>query len=158
MFSLLFLFSLLTAPGILKFDEQQSTHIWWPKSAPAGNTISATELTCGMIIALSRQIAQSCLSLKNGVWDRKSFMGNEISGKTLAIVGLGNIGREVAKRMQAFDMKTIGFDPLVSPGKNFSLLSFSHHDVRMFSDGKFSNTFRWIIHTWIQPMVILSVE
>lgn len=67
-----------------------------------------------MIIALSRHIAQACASLKSGIWDRKSFMGSELSGKTLAIVGLGRIGREVALRMQAFGMTTIGYDPFVS--------------------------------------------
>jgi D-3-phosphoglycerate dehydrogenase len=82
-------------------------------SAPGGNTISAAELTCTMILSLSRHLTQACASLKSGVWDRKSFSGNELLGKTLAIVGLGRIGREVATRMQAFGMKTIGFDPLV---------------------------------------------
>lgn len=67
--------------------------------------MSATELTCGMIMTLSRHIAQACAALKGGVWDRKSFMGSELYGKTLAVVGLGRIGREVATRMQAFGMK-----------------------------------------------------
>jgi phosphoglycerate dehydrogenase-like enzyme len=58
-----------------------------------------------MILALSRQLAQACASLKNGVWDRKSFMGNELKDKTLAIIGLGRIGREVAARMQSFGMR-----------------------------------------------------
>lgn len=83
-------------------------------NAPAGNTISAVELTCTMLLTISRHVTQACASLKNGVWDRKSFMGNEVKGKTLAIIGLGRIGREVATRMQAFGMRTIGFDPLVS--------------------------------------------
>lgn len=52
-----------------------------------------------------RHIPQACESLKKGVWDRKTFMGNELYGKTLAILGLGRIGREVALRMQAFGMK-----------------------------------------------------
>nr|WBW70087.1 venom protein [Lampona murina] len=82
-------------------------------NAPGGNTLSAAELTCGMIVSLSRNIPLACATLKSGKWDRKSFMANELLGKTLAIVGLGRIGREVAARMQAFGMKTIGFDPLV---------------------------------------------
>lgn len=82
-------------------------------NAPGGNTISAVELTCTMILALSRHLAQACSQLKSGVWDRKSYSGNEVLGKTLAIIGLGRIGREVATRMQSFGMKTIGFDPLV---------------------------------------------
>lgn len=52
-----------------------------------------------------RFIPQACGALKNGVWDRKKYMGNELYGKTLAILGLGRIGREVAARMQAFGMK-----------------------------------------------------
>lgn len=66
-----------------------------------------------MILASSRYVAQACTSLKSGIWDRKSFTGNELKGKTLAIIGLGRIGREVASRMQAFGMVTIGFDPII---------------------------------------------
>lgn len=82
-------------------------------SSPSGNTLAAAELTCGLIVALSRHIAQACLSLKNGVWDRKTFVGTELSGKILAIIGLGRIGREVATRMKAFGMRTIGYDPII---------------------------------------------
>lgn len=82
-------------------------------NTPGGNTISAAEHTCAMIAALSRHIPQACAALKNGTWDRKTYMGNELHGKTLAILGLGRIGREVAIRMQAFGMKTIGYDPVI---------------------------------------------
>ncbi|KAG8195511.1 hypothetical protein JTE90_019500 [Oedothorax gibbosus] len=82
-------------------------------NAPGGNTMSAAELTCVMLAALSRNLAEACASLKAGQWDRKKFMANELYGKTLAIIGLGRIGREVAHRMQAFGMTTIGYDPLV---------------------------------------------
>ncbi|XP_054717850.1 D-3-phosphoglycerate dehydrogenase-like [Uloborus diversus] len=82
-------------------------------NAPGGNTLSAAELTCAMIVSLSRNIVEASASLKSGKWDRKKFMANELLGKTLAIIGLGRIGREVAHRMQSFGMKTIGFDPLV---------------------------------------------
>ena len=67
-----------------------------------------------MILSTARLVPQACQSLKSGKWDRKTFVGNEVKDKTLAIIGLGRIGREVATRMQSFDMKTIGFDPLVS--------------------------------------------
>lgn len=83
-------------------------------NAPGGNTISAAEHTCAMICAMTRFIPQGCASLKSEKWDRTQFMGNELFGKTLAIIGLGRIGREVAFRMQSFGMKTIGYDPLVS--------------------------------------------
>ena len=90
-------------------------HSFYEYSSPGGNTISAAELTCGLIVSLSRHVAQACASLKGGVWDRKSFTGNELYGKTLAVIGLGRIGREVANRMRAFGMKTIGYDPIMSP-------------------------------------------
>lgn len=79
-----------------------------------GNSRSACELTCSMIQALARHVSQADASMKAGKWDRKNLMGSEVFGKTLAIIGLGNIGREVATRMQAFGMRTIGFDPLIS--------------------------------------------
>ncbi|BFY98923.1 hypothetical protein BsWGS_01963 [Bradybaena similaris] len=84
-------------------------------NTPGGNTLSAAEHTCTLLIALSRSLGAASLSMKEGKWDRKKFMGNELFGKTLAIIGLGRIGKEVALRMQSFGMTTIGFDPLVSP-------------------------------------------
>ncbi|CAO2599355.1 D-3-phosphoglycerate dehydrogenase [Lemmus lemmus] len=84
-------------------------------NTPNGNSLSAAELTCGMIMCLARQIPQAAASMKDGKWDRKKFMGTELNGKTLGILGLGRIGREVATRMQSFGMKTIGYDPIISP-------------------------------------------
>ncbi|KAM9378934.1 D-3-phosphoglycerate dehydrogenase [Phaethornis superciliosus] len=84
-------------------------------NTPAGNSLSAAELTCGMILCLARQIPQAAASMKEGKWDRKKYMGMELHGKTLAVLGLGRIGREVATRMQAFGMKTVGYDPIISP-------------------------------------------
>lgn len=66
------------------------------------------------ILTLARPTAEACQSLRGGVWRRKDFIGNEVFGKTLAIVGLGRIGREVGLRMKAFGMKIIGYDPIVS--------------------------------------------
>lgn len=83
-------------------------------NAPGGNFISACELTCSLITCLARNVAQGCQSLKEGKWDRKLYTGTELYGKTLAVLGLGKIGKEVALRMQAFGMKVIGFDPMVS--------------------------------------------
>ncbi|XP_029462607.1 D-3-phosphoglycerate dehydrogenase isoform X2 [Rhinatrema bivittatum] len=84
-------------------------------NTPTGNSISAAELTCAMILSLSRQVPQATASMKAGRWDRKKFMGAELHGKTLGILGLGRIGKEVAIRMQAFQMKTIGYDPIIPP-------------------------------------------
>ncbi|XP_003793857.1 D-3-phosphoglycerate dehydrogenase [Otolemur garnettii] len=84
-------------------------------NTPNGNSLSAAELTCGMIMCLARQIPQAAASMKDGRWERKKFMGTELNGKTLGILGLGRIGREVATRMQSFGMKTVGYDPIISP-------------------------------------------
>ncbi|KAK2540426.1 Phgdh [Columba guinea] len=84
-------------------------------NTPTGNSLSAAELTCGMILCLARQIPQAAASMREGKWDRKKYMGMELNGKTLGVLGLGRIGREVATRMQAFGMKTIGYDPIISP-------------------------------------------
>nr|XP_039267080.1 LOW QUALITY PROTEIN: D-3-phosphoglycerate dehydrogenase-like [Styela clava] len=83
-------------------------------NTPGGNTISAAEHTCTLLCSLSRNVPAADAHVKAGKWDRKAFMGNELFGKVLAIVGLGRIGIEVAQRMQSFGMKTIGYDPLVS--------------------------------------------
>ncbi|XP_075034863.1 D-3-phosphoglycerate dehydrogenase [Mixophyes fleayi] len=84
-------------------------------NTPTGNSISAAELTCGLILSLSRQIPQAASSMKQGKWDRKKYMGSELHGKTLGILGLGRIGKEVAVRMQSFQMRTIGYDPVIPP-------------------------------------------
>lgn len=86
-------------------------------NTPEGNTISAAEHTISMMLALSRNIPQAYLSLKKRKWDRKRFMGTEVYGKTLGIVGLGRIGSEVAKRAQGLKMKVIAYDPFISAEK-----------------------------------------
>ncbi|KAK0166727.1 hypothetical protein PV327_004216 [Microctonus hyperodae] len=83
-------------------------------NTPGGNSISACELTCALISALARNVSQAAQSMKEGRWDRKLFSGYELSGKTLAVLGFGRIGREVSHRMQSFGMKIICFDPMLS--------------------------------------------
>ncbi len=83
-------------------------------NTPGGNTISTAEHTMSMILALSRNIPQAYQSLKERRWDRKKFMGVEIYGKVLGIIGLGRIGAEVAKRAMSFGMKVLTFDPYLS--------------------------------------------
>lgn len=83
-------------------------------NTPGGNTISTAEHTISMMLALARNIPQANASLKQGKWERKKYVGTELSGKTLGIVGLGKVGKEVAKRCLAFEMKVIAFDPLLS--------------------------------------------
>jgi D-3-phosphoglycerate dehydrogenase len=83
-------------------------------NAPTGNTVSAAEHTIALLLASARNIPQANASLKNCQWKRHEFMGTELRGKTLGIIGLGNVGSEVAKRAQGFEMKLLGIDPLVS--------------------------------------------
>ncbi len=83
-------------------------------NAPEGNTIAAVEHTIGMMLAMTRHIPQAHQSIQEGKWDRKSFTGIQLSGKTLGIIGVGRIGSRVAKRMQAMEMRTIGYDPYIS--------------------------------------------
>ncbi|MCL7412182.1 MAG: phosphoglycerate dehydrogenase [ANME-2 cluster archaeon] len=83
-------------------------------NAPEGNMISAAEHTIAMMMSLSRNIPQANQSLKSGKWDRKSFTGVEVRGKTLGVVGLGRIGAEVAKRAQGMEMKILAYDPFIS--------------------------------------------
>ncbi|MCM8784267.1 MAG: phosphoglycerate dehydrogenase [Candidatus Omnitrophica bacterium] len=90
-------------------------------NAPEGNTISTAEHTLSMILALSRNIPQADASLKKGEWNRKKFMGVELYGKALGIIGLGRIGKEVAKRAMSFGMKIIAYDPYLPSDKAKSL-------------------------------------
>jgi len=83
-------------------------------NAPEGNMISAAEHTISMMMALSRNIPQANLSVKRGEWMRSRFLGVEVFGKTLGVLGLGRIGAEVAKRMRALGMTVIAFDPFIT--------------------------------------------
>ncbi|HUS57079.1 MAG TPA: phosphoglycerate dehydrogenase [Planctomycetota bacterium] len=84
-------------------------------NTPGGNTTSTAEHTVAMLLALARNIPQAYNSLKSGQWDRKSFVGTQLSGKNIGIIGLGRIGLEVAKRCLAFEMKVLAYDPYISP-------------------------------------------
>jgi D-3-phosphoglycerate dehydrogenase len=86
-------------------------------NAPGGNTISTAEHTISLILALSRNIPQSVMSLKNNLWDRKKFTGVEVFGKTLGIIGLGRIGTAVGKRAKGLGMQVIAYDPFLSSEK-----------------------------------------
>ena len=82
-------------------------------NAPAGNTISTAEHTIAMMLALSRNISAANASIRGGAWDRKSFMGSELYGKTLGILGAGKVGRAVAERMRGFGVTILGYDPII---------------------------------------------
>jgi D-3-phosphoglycerate dehydrogenase len=83
-------------------------------NTPDGNTVSTAEHTLGLMLALARHVPQAHQSMREGKWDRKSFGGVELRGKTLGIVGFGRIGRAVARRALAFEMTIIAYDPFVS--------------------------------------------
>ncbi|MCG7331393.1 phosphoglycerate dehydrogenase [Salinicoccus roseus] len=86
-------------------------------NAPDGNTISATEHTMAMMLALTRDIPAAHKELSEGVWNRKAYKGTEMYGKTLGIIGVGKIGFGVARRAQSFGMKIVAFDPYLSEEK-----------------------------------------
>ncbi|MFP3910031.1 MAG: phosphoglycerate dehydrogenase, partial [Archaeoglobaceae archaeon] len=83
-------------------------------NAPGGNTVSAAEQTLALLLALARGIPLACKSVKEGKWERKKFLGTELRGKTLGVIGLGRIGFEVARRAVALEMNVIGYDPYIS--------------------------------------------
>jgi len=83
-------------------------------NAPDGNTITTAEHTIALLISLARSIPQANASLKSGHWERKRFIGVELQGKTLGIVGLGRIGRVVASRARAMGMTIIAYDPFIA--------------------------------------------
>ncbi len=83
-------------------------------NAPTGNTISAAEHTIALMLCLARHIPQANTVLKSGVWRRSDYMGTELRGKTLGIIGLGNVGSEVARRARGLEMKLTACDPFIS--------------------------------------------
>jgi len=84
-------------------------------NTPGGNTVSAAEHTVSMLLSLARNIPQAHMSLARGEWERKKFTGTEVTEKTLGVVGLGKIGREVASRCLGLGMKVLGYDPILAP-------------------------------------------
>jgi D-3-phosphoglycerate dehydrogenase / 2-oxoglutarate reductase len=83
-------------------------------NAPASNSVAVAELTIGLTLSLARHIPQSHGSVQAGKWERGAFMGVEVRGKTLGLVGLGRIGAEVARRARGLEMHVGAYDPIVS--------------------------------------------
>jgi D-3-phosphoglycerate dehydrogenase / 2-oxoglutarate reductase len=83
-------------------------------NAAAGNSVTTAEHTISLLMALARKIPQAHAKLKDGKWDKKSFMGTELMGKTLGVIGLGNIGKIVAARAQGLAMKVMAYDPFIT--------------------------------------------
>lgn len=90
-------------------------------NTPGGNTISTAEHAFSLMMALARNVAQADASVKSGKWDRKSYEGVELYGKTLAILGMGRIGTEFARRAIAFGMRVLAYDPYLSASRARSL-------------------------------------
>jgi D-3-phosphoglycerate dehydrogenase len=83
-------------------------------NAPTGNTVAAAEHTLALMLALARNVPQAHGQLKAGKWNRKEFTGVELRNKTLGVIGLGNVGSNVAVRAKSFEMRLIGYDPFAS--------------------------------------------
>ena len=83
-------------------------------NTPGGNAVSVAEHTLALMLAMARRIPQASASTRAGKWEKKKLMGNELRGKTLGIIGLGSIGREVVKRAKAFEMRIVAHDPYVT--------------------------------------------
>ncbi len=83
-------------------------------NTPGGNTITTAEHTIALLFAIARNIPQATQSMKEGKWEKKRFMGVELFNKTLGIIGLGNIGSQVAKRALGLEMNVVAYDPFLS--------------------------------------------
>lgn len=104
--------------GVDNIDRQAATdHGVVVMNTPSGNTISTAEHAFTLMLSLARNIPQAHASMIAGKWDRKSFEGSEINGKRLAILGMGRIGTEFAKRAQAFGMQVIAYDPFFTSAR-----------------------------------------
>ncbi len=90
-------------------------------NTPGGNTISTAEQAFTLMMALSRKTPQAHATIVSGKWDRKSFQGTEVYGKTLVVLGMGRIGAEFAKRAKAFGMRVVAYDPYLSKNRAESL-------------------------------------
>src|SRR5260370_40422053 len=84
-------------------------------NTPGGNTVSTAELTISHLMALARHLPRADATMRQGKWERSKLTGTQLAGKTLGIVGLGRVGREVARRAAGLDMKVVGFDPFLAP-------------------------------------------
>ena len=99
-------------------------------NAPTGNTLAATEHTMALMLSMARRLPQAHASVTSGAWDRKSFMGFQLHGRRLLVVGLGRIGTQVALRAKAFGMEVSAYDPYVSATRMESLGVKRREDLR----------------------------
>lgn len=106
-------------------------------NAPGGNTRSTAEHSFSMLLAMARNIPQACMSMKAGRWEKNAFKGVEVYGKTLGVIGVGRIGREVGNYALAFGMRVLAYDPFI-PSDTLSSIGFHPVDVdTMVSEADF---------------------
>ena len=86
-------------------------------NAPESTVVSAAEHTIGLLVALARNIPQAHAALKQGRWERKTYGGIELAGKTLGVLGFGRIGQQVARRAGGLGMRVLAYDPFVAPDR-----------------------------------------
>jgi D-3-phosphoglycerate dehydrogenase len=105
-------------------------------NAPTGNTLAAAEHSMALMLALARHVPQANASLREGKWNRSAFVGVELRGKALGIIGLGRVGSEVARRAASFNMQLLGYDPFISPdyARNLNVELVSLDDLYRRSD------------------------
>jgi D-3-phosphoglycerate dehydrogenase len=92
-------------------------------NTPKASSASVAELTIGYMFALARNLYKAAATVKAEKWDKKAFEGDEIGGKTLGLVGIGNIGREVARRANALGMTVIAYDPFIKEAEGVKLVT-----------------------------------
>jgi len=90
-------------------------------NTPTGNAVTTAEHAIALLMSLARMIPEACRTLKAGKWEKKKFEGRELAGKTLGVIGLGNIGRIVADRARGLRMNVIGFDPVLTADRAAAL-------------------------------------
>ncbi len=90
-------------------------------NTPTGNAVTTAEHAITLLMSLARMIPEACRTLKAGKWEKKKFEGRELAGKTLAVIGLGNIGRIVADRAHGLKMNVIGYDPIMTADRAAAL-------------------------------------
>lgn len=99
-------------------------------NAPTGNTLAATEHTMALMLSMARRLPQAHASVTSGEWERKAFMGFQLHGRRLLVVGLGRIGTQVALRARSFGMDIVAYDPYVSDARMESLAIKRFDDLR----------------------------
>ena len=123
-------------------------------NTPTGNTIAAAEHTIAMLLALARNIVPAGISLRNKTWQRNDFIGVELYGKIFGTIGLGRIGREVTRRVQAFGMQVIAYDPYISASAAEKSVSDLLTERRFFR----SRIISPFIHISTLKLIIASVN